>query len=140
MSFYDYSADYSPAIPVCPVYLGPGGGKPTLGPLEAFIDTGADITVIPAKYLLQIRAKRVSRGRARSLWGDARTVDVYSVALTLNGLNIAALRVLADDQSDEIVLGRLILNRLKIVLDGPATQTEIVEGQTTTAPTVSSLG
>jgi hypothetical protein len=54
-------------------------------------------------------------------------VDVYAVALTLNGLRIAALQVLADDRSNELVLGRFVLNRLKIVLDGPAAITEITE-------------
>jgi hypothetical protein len=71
----------------------------------------------------------VSRGRARSLWGDARTVDVYAVALALDGLRVAALQALADDQGQEIVLGRILLSRLKIVLDGPAAITEIVENQ-----------
>ena len=129
MSFYEYSANYVPPMPICQVYLGPGGGETSLGPLEAVIDTGADVTVIPIEYLRQIKAKRVSRGRARSLWGDARTVDVYAVALAVNGLRVAALQALADDQGEEIVLGRLVLNRLKIVLDGPAAVMEIVEDQ-----------
>jgi predicted aspartyl protease len=127
MSFYEYSANYTPPIPTCQVYLGPGGGETRLGPLEALIDTGADITVIPIHYLRQIKAKRVSRGKARSLWGDTRTVDIYAVALAVNGLQVAALQTLADDQGEEIVLGRQVLNRLKIVLDGPAAVMEIVE-------------
>lgn len=127
MSFYSYSTNYTPAMPVCQVYLGPGGGEPVLGPLEAILDTGADIAVIPRRYLRQVGAKWVSRGRARSLWGDARAVDVYAVALALDGLRVTALRVLADDQGDEIVLGRMVLNRLKIVLDGPAAMVEIVD-------------
>ncbi len=127
MAFYDYSADYVPPIPVCEVFLGPGGSDPTLGPLEAVIATGADVTVIPLEYLRQVGAKRVSQGRARSLWGDSKTVDVYAVALTLNGLRITALQALADNRSNEIVLGRFVLNRLKIILDGPAAITEITE-------------
>ena len=127
MGFYDYSADYVPPMPVCQIFLGPGGGEPTIGPLEAVIDTGADVTVIPTKHLRQVGAKRVSQGRARSLWGDSRAVDVYAVTLTLNGLRIAALQALADNRGSEIVLGRIVINRLKIVLDGPAAITEIVE-------------
>ncbi|MBE7471440.1 MAG: hypothetical protein DPW09_44645 [Anaerolineae bacterium] len=104
-----------------------GGGETRLGPLEAVVDTGADITVIPIHYLRQIKAKRISRGKARSLWGDARMVDIYAVTLAVNGLQVAALQALADDQGEEIVLGRQVLNRLKIVLDGPAAVMEIVE-------------
>jgi predicted aspartyl protease len=126
MSFYEYSAKYSPAIPICELFLGPAGQESTIGPLEAIIDTGADITVVPTEHLNQIGARRVSRGRARSLWGDARDVNVYAISLRLNGLQFAALQVLADDLGDEIVVGRTVLNRLKIVLDGPAAMTEIV--------------
>lgn len=126
MSFYEYSANYSPAMPVCMVYIGAGGAPPTLGPFTAIIDTGADITVIPLPYLQQVNAKRISRGRARSLWGDLKIVDVYSVALNLDGLKFAALRVLADDAGEEIILGRFVLNRLKVTLDGPSALTEIV--------------
>ena len=128
MSFYDYSVDYIPPMPICQIYLGPAGGELILGPLEAVIDTGADVSVFPARYLSQVTARRVGRDRARSLWGDVRDVNVYAVALSLNGLPIAALRILADEQSDEIVLGRIVLNRLKIVLDGPAAISEIVGG------------
>lgn len=71
---------------------------------------GADISVIPADHLRQIRAPRISQGQAKSLWGDSRIVDVYVISLRLNGLQIAALRVLGDEHGDELVLGRLVLN------------------------------
>jgi len=125
MGFYEYNAAYRPPIPICQIYLGPGGSEATFGPMEAVIDTGADVTVIPTEYLNQINARRVSRGRARSLWGDARDVDIYAISLRVNGLQIPALQALADNQGDEIVLGRFVLNRLKIILDGPAAVTEI---------------
>ena len=126
MNFYEYSAKYSPPIPVCELFLGAAGRESTLGPLEAIIDTGVDITVVPMRYLHQVGARRISGGRARSLWGDARDVNVYAISLKLNGLQFAALQVLADDLGDEIVVGRAVLNRLKIVLDGPAMMTEII--------------
>ena len=126
MNFYEYSVRYNPPIPICELFLGPAGYESTFGPLEAIIDTGADITVVPMEYLHQIGAKRISRGRARSLWGDARDVNVYAISLRLNGLQFAALQVLADDLGDEIVVGRTVLNRLKVVLDGPAMITEMV--------------
>jgi predicted aspartyl protease len=126
MSFYEYSANYVPAMPICQIYLGPINKEPTFGPFEALLDTGADVAVIPLKYLRQVRAKRTSQGRARSVWGDSQMVSVYTVSLALNGLRFQALEVLADADGDEIILGRFVLNRLKIVLDGPAAFVEIV--------------
>jgi predicted aspartyl protease len=126
MSFYEYSADYTPAMPVCQIYLGAGGEEPTYGPFEAILDTGADVAVISLNYLQQVGATRIRQGRARSVWGDSQMVGVYAVSLALNGLRFQALEVLADADGDEIILGRFVLNRLKMVLDGPAAFVEIV--------------
>ena len=127
MSVYEYSSNYYPLAPICQIYLGLGGSQPTLGPLEALMDTGSDMSIIPIDLLKQIGAKRISRGRARSVWGDARSVDIYIIALALEDLQISTLQVLADDQGHEIVIGRPVLNRLKMILDGPAAQIEIVD-------------
>ena len=126
MGFYEYSSDYSPAMPICEIYLGLVGNEPTFGPLEAILDSGADEVVVPTRYLRKIGAKRMSRARARSVWGDTKQVDLYLVSLSLNGLRFNALRVLADNRGDEIIIGRFVLNRLKIILDGPAAMVEIV--------------
>ena len=81
---------------------------------------------MPAEYLLAVEARRISRAKARSLWGDTRNVNVHAVALKIDGLQINALQVVADEQGSEIVLGRQVLNRLKMTLDGPATTTELI--------------
>ncbi len=127
MNIYEYSSDYIPAAPTCQIHLGSAGGQPILGPIDALIDTGSDISVVPLAYLRQIKAKRISRGQARTIWGDSRVVDIYIVSFALHELRISTLQVLADDQSNEIVLGRRVINRLKLMLDGPAAQTEILE-------------
>ena len=127
MSFYEYSSDYLPACPICEIYLGPVGEEPTLGPLNAILDTGSDMAIIPIEYLNQIGAKRLSQRRARSVWGDFRPVELYAVSFRMDNLRFKALRVLADDVSDEIIVGRFVLNRLKIVLDGPAGMLEIMQ-------------
>lgn len=126
MSHYEYSSRYTPAAPVCEIYLGRAGQPTILGPLTALIDTGSDMTIIPAAYLTQLQAKRVSRGRARSIWGDSRVVDIYMVSFALHSLQISTLQVLADDQAEDVVIGRRVLSRFKLVLDGPSAMTEIL--------------
>lgn len=127
MSFHEYSSEYSPAMPICQVYLGPIGEEATIGPLEGIVDTGSDITIIPTALLKQIGLTPLARRRARSIWGESKRLELYGISFTLDSLRFQALHVLADDTSDEIVLGRFVLNRLKIVLDGPAGMLEIVE-------------
>jgi predicted aspartyl protease len=125
MALYEYDANHVPAAPICEIYLGAGGGEPSFGPYKALIDTGADISVIPLPLIREISAQQVGRDRARSIWGDARTVTVYAVSLRIEHLHLRALRVVADEQSDEVVLGRNALNRLRLVLDGVAGVVEV---------------
>lgn len=127
MSFHEYSSDYTPAMPICQVYLGSMGEEATLGPFEAIIDTGSDMTIIPTALLRQIGLTPLARRRARSIWGESKRLELYGISFTLDRLHFQALHVLADETSDEIVLGRFVLNRLKMVLDGPASMLEIVE-------------
>ena len=68
MSFYEYSSNYLPACPVCEISLGSVGQQPTLG-LEAVVDTGSDMAIIPIRYLYQVGAKRLGQRRARSVCG-----------------------------------------------------------------------
>jgi predicted aspartyl protease len=112
------------------VYIGVGGERPLLGPIHALLDTGADISVIPMQYLRQLAIQSIRHSIARSIWGDRRTVGIYAISLHLDNLHLRAVQVLGYAQGDEIVLGRTILNRLHIVLDGPAAVTEIVESRT----------
>jgi predicted aspartyl protease len=126
MAVYEYSSAYIPDAPICSIFLGAGGRDPNLGPLNALVDTGADISVVPINYLRRVGAQQISDGRARTLWGESRSVSVYVVSMQLDGLRLNAFRVLADDRGDEIVLGRTVLNRLKLLLDGPAAMLEVL--------------
>lgn len=127
MSAYEYSADYAPAAPVCPVYLGAGGRDATFGPFPALVDTGADLCVVPLSLLRRIGAPSIGHGRARTIWDTSRTVTVYAVSLQVETLQLRALRVLANEDDEEIILARQVLNRLQIRLDGPASLLDIAE-------------
>lgn len=55
----------------------------------------------------------------RSQWGERRIVYLYLVNLRIDKIELPGVFVVGDDQSKEIVIGRNILNQLRIVLDGP---------------------
>jgi predicted aspartyl protease len=128
VSFHEYSSDYTPPMPICELYLGAPDDTPKHGPFVAILDTGSDATIVPVRYLDQIGAAPFRRRRVRSVWGDSRMIEIYVVSFALNGLSFKLLDVVGDDQGDEIIVGRFVLNRLKVILDGPAAMTEIVEG------------
>jgi hypothetical protein len=42
---------------------------------------------------------------------------------------LPAMRVVSDDRGNEVIRGRDILNKLRLLLDGPAHTTEILESK-----------
>jgi len=88
--------------------------------LTAVIDTGADATIIPVRYLQQIGARRAIEAGLRSQWGERRTVFLYLVDLQISEITLPGIYVVGDELGAEAVLGRNVLNRLQILLDGPA--------------------
>ena len=119
MDHYPYTSDYFPAAPVLDIYLDQLGQKPIVGPITALVDTGADTTLIPRHYLKQIQAQKVDTSFLRSHWGERRTVFLYAVTITIDSYSFAGPWVVGDDEGDEIVLGRNVLNRMRFLLDGP---------------------
>ena len=116
---FPYDDAYSPPVPVCQVSLSvPHTGQAT-GPLSAILDTGADGTLVPQHYLDAIGARRVMETGLRSQWGERRIVYLYLVKLNIGEIELPGTYVVGDERSDEIVLGRNVLNHLKIWLDGP---------------------
>ena len=127
MSHYPYSTEYLPAAPVMEIRLGAPGTEPSLGFLEALVDTGADATIVPIAHLRQIKAKKIDQATLHSQWGERRAVALYAVALEINQYRFDAIRVVGDEIGDEVILGRNLLNRLRLLLDGPAGMVEVLD-------------
>lgn len=127
MSYHPYSNAFFPSAPVVEIRLGAPGAEVTFGPIEALVDTGADATLIPMSYLKQVSARKVDQANVRSHWGERRSVSIYSVALEVDGHRFSAMWTVGDELGSEVVLGRNVLNRLRLLLDGPAAMTEVLE-------------
>lgn len=102
MATYEYDSSYFPAAPLFDIRIGPPGGIATAD-LRVFLDTGADATIIPISLLRQLRAPKMDRVVMRSAW------------------------VVGDELEAEPVLGRDLLGRLRVLLDGPAGVFEITK-------------
>lgn len=123
---FAYNRDYRPPIPAVQISLGLPGQEPTLGPLLAIVDTGADATLVPLAYVKKIGAPKVDTGYLRSQWGERRAVFIYAIALQIGSRRFAVIWAVGDDSSNEIVIGRNVLNQLCMLLDGPAATLELV--------------
>ncbi len=123
---YPYNSAYNPPIPSLQVYLSVPDRDTSVGPLDGIVDTGADGTMIPVTYLRQLTAKTVDDAWVRSHWGEWRQVVLYMVDIRVESITAPGLYVVGDEQGDEIVLGRNFLNRFQLLLDGPATETRML--------------
>jgi len=61
----------------------------------------------------------------RSQWGERRQVFLYLIDLHIGTILLPAVYVVGDDLGDEFIIGRDVLNRLRIALDGPNLTTRI---------------
>lgn len=113
-----YSEDYFPPIPVLDVELATPEGNNWIGPYVAIVDSGADFSIVPMTYLRRIRPPLIRPATIFSHWRDARPVSIYSVDLRIGNILQPAVMVAGDSHSKEILLGRNLLNRLDLRLDG----------------------
>lgn len=94
--------------------------------LTALVDTGADTTLVPAHVLEQGKAEVLRTARIRSHWGEFQVVTLYLVDLALAGEHLGGIEVVADKGSDEVILGRNVLNKVILLLDGPQQQIDLL--------------
>ncbi len=121
---FDYLVSYFPAIPALQIRLGFPEEALKIGPLDAIVDTGADGTLVPQALIDELNAPLVNQVRVRSHWGEWRTVLVFTIDIDIAGLRLPAVEV-AGDPGQEVVLGRNVLNLLRLFLDGPARRTTL---------------
>ena len=117
---FAYDADYDPAAPVMVIGLGPSGAELPRQVLTAFVDTGADATMIPAPLLAEAGCRYVEQRRLRGILGEARVVNLYLASVHIAGVVIHGIRAVAARDTTEAILGRDVLSQLEIVLNGPA--------------------
>jgi len=125
---FTYDSKYFPPAPVVTIKLTVKETNLSATDLTALIDTGADASFAPLSVLESIQAGIGKVYHARSLWGETQSFSSFIVGIQMNGATLPGMVMLGYD-GDEVVLGRDVLNRLWLELDGPA--------QTTSEPTPS---
>jgi predicted aspartyl protease len=87
--------------------------------LNALVDTGADATIVPVRHIEPLGLQVDNRKVLRSPWGERRLVNVYLLDVGIDDIRLPLIEIVADDRGSEVILGRSVLNRLVMVLDGP---------------------
>lgn len=121
---YEYSAAYHPPMPMIDLAVGLPLGE-TVVDLQAIVDSGADATMIPVRYLQQVGARRSRKAIMRGVSGEGMLIDLYAVAVRLGPYRQGFVEVIGVVDGDETIIGRDILNHLSVTLNGPAMTVEV---------------
>ncbi len=123
---YPFNTQYEPPFPEIQVAIHNNEDNLKTLFLPALLDTGSDGTLIPIIYLQEVLAPVLVDTRIRSHWGEWRSAQLFVVDVEINGpIKLPNIFVVGDELGDEIILGRNVLNKLRIALDGPANSTDI---------------
>lgn len=115
---FPYDQGFDPPAPVLPLrWRHPRTSAAVLVPM--LVDTGADRTLLPERIAHQLSLPAVARAIVERVEGRSGVSTVYAAMIEGAGLK-ALVRVIGD--GTEARLGRDLLARLTVRLDGPAQQ------------------
>jgi len=129
MTFVYRYANEDPPAPFALVILSALGGTATARDLPAKVDSGADRTVIPLRFVEQLGLVEVERLPFAGLAGELIELPVFAVQLVVRDFDAIIVSVAASEGEPHVLLGRDVLNRYKLLLDGPNGKLEISDGQ-----------
>jgi predicted aspartyl protease len=116
---YRYNRQVVPPGPYVHVKVGRVDAIETTVIVPALIDSGADRTVIPMSLARDLALAQAGVIEARGLNQISSTMPVYVVRIGIADVPMVPIDVLGADGEPYVLLGRDVLNRYHITLDGP---------------------
>jgi predicted aspartyl protease len=125
MSRYRYNHQVDPPAPFA--YASVGAAAVISASLEypAQLDTAADMSVVPWRVVEELQLDPLGEFEALGLGGHLMTLPTFLVRIQLRGLPPRVVEVLASPDEPYVLLGRDVLNRFRVTLDGPNLVLEI---------------
>jgi len=124
---YDYDVQYRPALPIVEISIWADHvGEESQLTLIALVDSGADATMLPLRYLRQLGASKGDRQIMRDASGLSYRVDSYLINMRFAGQQLQ-LHVLSDRNNSQPLIGRDVLNYFIVTLNGLAYTVEITQ-------------
>lgn len=121
-----YDPTYSPPAPILEVTVS-NPHKPEVGriPKDAKIDSGADMTAIPEDFVNALGLLPVREIPTKGYKKGEQKHHTYFVCVTFDGYSFYT-EVMAIERTN-VLIGRDILNQLKLILDGKNLNFDILD-------------
>ena len=117
---YNYSRQLTPPAPCAYVSISrPDDLGIIVDNVAAQLDTGADMTVVPSSLVERLQLVPLDQLLITGFGGNVRRVPIYLVSLSVHPFAPIMLRVLGGRNEPIVLLGRDVLNRHRVLLDGP---------------------
>ena len=124
MLTFRYNRGESPPAPYITLEIAPSGRSRKPVHRQAKLDSGASLTVIPDSLPRQWRVASFGTAIFRAYNGQKSMRPVYLVDIIIGSKHFRDIRVTIASRRN-ILLGRDILNQLRVTLDGPRQIIEI---------------
>jgi predicted aspartyl protease len=116
---YTYNQQVTPPAPFVHVSVRPFYEGTTGNTVPAQIDTAADLSVIPGRLVDELRLIPLDSIAVLGFGGHMATLPTFLVELRIRELNPVTVKVLSSHDEPFVLLGRDVLNRFTVLLDGP---------------------
>jgi predicted aspartyl protease len=115
---YGYNSQVDPPAPFVLVSLRNTADGAEIRDLPAQIDTSADRTVLPEKYVQSLGLAQIGNIQVAGFAGATYSLSTFVVQIGLHNLNPLTVKVIGADEP-WVLLGRDVVNALRLGLDGP---------------------
>ncbi|MCP4425805.1 MAG: hypothetical protein GY803_15035 [Chloroflexi bacterium] len=122
---FDYDRAYSPSAPFIDVVVDGYDPDKASATISAFVDSGADGTMLPYDVLQSVGAEYENTVVLRGTGGGVQRLDRYTVRIRIGKQEIHSIAAVAIAPGSEPLIGRDVLNCLVMTLNGLAETTEI---------------
>jgi hypothetical protein len=121
---FPYAPTQRRPIPAVVIELIHPSGQPAIASVSAYLDSGADTTVVPLPLLQRLGLTPLHTILAKGFGAAAAHVGVYQLRVLLPGVGDFLLNVIGHSDEPRVLVGRDILNRFRVTFDGPNQLTE----------------
>jgi len=119
MTRYNDNQQMSPPAPFVPVLIGPPSDDSVARELPAQLDCAADRSVIPWSVVEALALPQLDELPVLGFGGHLTTAATFLIDLAVRGFPAVTVEVFGNRDEPFVILGRDVMNRFRVVLDGP---------------------